>query len=57
MKLKKKRTMYGDYYMSYDQIAATLGLTREEVRRIERSALKKIRVYGNLQRYVGAKEV
>lgn len=57
MKLKKKRTMYGDYFMSYDQIAATLGLTREEVRRIERSALKKIRVCGSLQRYVGAKEV
>jgi DNA-directed RNA polymerase sigma subunit (sigma70/sigma32) len=57
MRLKKKRTMYGDYHMSYDQIAATLGITREEVRRIERSALKKVRVYGNLQRYVGAKEV
>ncbi len=57
MQLKKKRTLYGDYHMSYDQIAATLGITREEVRRIERSALKKVRVYGNLQRYVGAKEV
>ena len=57
MRLKKKRTMYGDYHMSYDQIASTLGLTREQVRQIERSALKKVRVYGNLQRYVGAKEV
>jgi DNA-directed RNA polymerase sigma subunit (sigma70/sigma32) len=43
--------------MSYDQIASILGLTREEVRRIERSALKKIRIHGNLQRYIGAKEV
>ena len=57
MRLKKKRTMYGDYHMSYDQIASILGLTREEVRRIERSALKKIRIHGNLQRYIGAKEV
>jgi DNA-directed RNA polymerase sigma subunit (sigma70/sigma32) len=56
MRLKKKRTMYGDYHMSYDQIASILGLTREEVRRIERSALKKIRVCGSLHRYVGAKE-
>jgi DNA-directed RNA polymerase sigma subunit (sigma70/sigma32) len=57
MRLKKKRTMYGDYHMSYDQIASILGLTREQVRQIERSALKKIRVCGSLHRYVGAKEV
>ena len=56
MRLKKKRTMYGDYHMSYDQIASILGLTREQVRQIERSALKKIRVCGSLHRYVGAKE-
>ena len=56
MRLKKKRHLYGDYHMTYDQIAAVLGLTREEVRGIERSALKKIRIHGTLQRFIGAKE-
>jgi DNA-directed RNA polymerase sigma subunit (sigma70/sigma32) len=54
--MKKKRHLYGDYHMTYDQIAAVLGLTREEVRGIERSALRKFRIHGTLQRFVGAKE-
>ena len=45
-----------DYFMSHEEIGRVLGISRAQVQAIERNALKKIRSYGKLQRYVGAKE-
>jgi len=45
-----------DYFMSHEEIGKALGISRAQVQVIERNALKKIRSYGKLQRYVGAKE-
>ena len=39
-----------EYFMTHEEIAKALGISRAQVQVIERNALKKIRAYGKLQR-------
>ena len=52
----KKRRQYSDYFMSQEEVAKALNMTRSEVQQTEYTALKKLRRAGKLNRYVGAKE-
>ncbi len=52
----KKRSHAGDYFMSQEEVAKALNMTRAEVQHTENTALKKLKRAGKLRRYVGAKE-
>lgn len=52
----KKRRQYSDYFMSQEEVAKALNMTRAEVQHTEYTALKKLKRAGKLNRYVGAKE-
>ena len=45
-----------DYLMSQREIAQVLGITETEVKRIESSAIAKLRRTGKLDKYIGAKD-
>jgi hypothetical protein len=52
--VKKSRNDVG--YYSYDEIAVALGMSRQQVREIERSALLKLRHPGKLKKLHMLKE-
>lgn len=51
-----KRSHVKDYFMSQEEVAKALNMTRAEVQHTEYTALKKLKRAGKLRRYVGAKE-
>lgn len=52
----KKRSHVSDYFMTQEEVAKVLNLSRAEVQQIEYRALKKLKQSGKLWKYVGAKE-
>ena len=52
----KKRSHVGDYFMSQEEVAKVLNITRAEVQQTEYQALKKLKQSDRLKKYVGAKE-
>lgn len=52
----KNRSHVKDYFMSQEEVAKALNMTRSEVQQTECTALKKLKRSGKLRRYVGAKE-
>jgi DNA-directed RNA polymerase sigma subunit (sigma70/sigma32) len=54
--LLKNRSHVKDYFMSQEEVAKALNMTRSEVQQTEYTALKKLKRSGKLRRYVGAKE-
>ena len=52
----KNRSHVKDYFMSQEEVAKELNMTRAEVQHTENTALKKLKRAGKLRRYVGAKE-
>lgn len=51
-----KRSHVKDYFMSQEEVAKALNMTRSEVQQTENTALKKLKRAAKLRRYVGAKE-
>ena len=52
----RKRKQYSDYFMSQEEVAKALNITRSEVQQAEYSGLRKLKRSGKLNRYIGAKE-
>ena len=52
----KNRSHVKDYFMSQEEVAKALNMTRSEVQQTEHTALKKLKRAAKLRRYVGAKE-
>ena len=52
----EERSHVGDYFMSQEEVAKALNMTRAEVQHTEYTALKKLKRAAKLRRYVGAKE-
>jgi len=52
----KNRSHVKDYFMSQEEVAKALNMTRAEVQHTENTALRKLKRAGKLRRYVGAKE-
>lgn len=52
----KKRSHVSDYFMTQEEVAKVLNLSRAEVQQIEYQALKKLKQSDRLKKYVGAKE-